>query len=1718
MTNTSTPRAGIFRFLNLLAAFSLLLVAGAASAQNTATTIFVETGGLDTRSGTAPNVVSGQVYQGRVVGPLRTITRALELLDDPGYSNVTTISVAAGDYAEDVFIDNALYDVDGITFESRLEANNAATVVTIDGDIVFAGNNLTFGGGDANGFEIGGDSAGDGLPDDAPGGSGEEAFDVFNDTFNSSAAPDDLTRRNQATQAAIATAGNLIVFKGGTVQLVPGDVMYVPDADVLVVGGTATGSVVAQGSTDLYYNLNRNYPAGAELPATLTGGTSSLIVQLNADNTPGAGPQSPTTDPTDDEGESDLELRLPDGVTFTGDAAGEPDNFVFLYGDNDLEGDVTVSGQVDFFADSQSGFSLYDGSDETHYANFGDIIITSGGYADFTNDGALSQANSRVLFAPAPAIREVDSIDVDGTADIEGIVFRVLGDFDNDGVVLTDFDGDGFADTYLSLAGDEDAVFSPGPNFNIEYLAIGNDRFTESVDGQFEGDDKVVTFTDDVTINTQFGFFFVSDNAEAALGGEVVTLAGDDSFAIINGLVSSTELGAIEFAADDGSPQYIAGEGTFSNLVVSTIDPGSDWGPDLVVLPLGAFIIQSQFANFESGGDTNLEFTGTLALATAGINIVGEDFLGTANGADLSPAENAAQTAGVLVVLNDPNQETVIKSEPFAGTLNIEGTFNFEDEQFSLNYQGDVVGDYGDNPFEVGLEFDTENLVNLTANGSGIVDASGLPTLNPFSGTNKYNTDEGRIRGNLTVTSLDAAAGLTNLDIDEDGDFDDNQDDDGDGTELFTLVLPVDDVPDPTDDDANTVVDGMTLVGPGAEIALLSGSTLRLRGDATIDGYITGGSDGLEADLLIDADDDGVFEPGGDDVVANDASTLFLDDQATEGDGYIVLDTDRSSVNKDAAGIVINGNVSITDVTIGRNSTTALYDFQTDIVDANADDVLTLSGTDIYGNVILDGSMTLAGPGVTLTGDQDGIQDEEINNIVKVGGTLAMGEFDLNVEFEDKNNDTSSTDGERAIVDLTDATVTATTGYLYINSDTIDESTPTQSVRLTANGTELPNLWIDSPVDVIGSVRVTNAYVQSGDSFNTTPGDLDNADGIAIADDVTVLFNDGATGTPGLDYEMGINLRTLVGAQASNAALLVADALTRVGPDADNANVYTFGNTSAGIPARDSADPDLATAVGSIAEVGTFGLGQTTSWVRDLVFGSTANGGFLNLAGHRVYTLGDVDVDGSYAINNFQATGSCTSGGGSFVPVRGCATDPISEIGFAGGEDAELMNPSGETFWGQGVDLRIAKDEAEDIVSLTNRDGSDDGAPIVFDDVFDALQVASNPDVQFFGGADEILILQTGVLMAGIASEDLESDETYIRLDHENALNLSIGQGQDNGQGFVFAREDGSFIADDQAVEIDDDDSYISGNVRKRIANREDVNVLITTGTGDIEVAEIDVAPGRVIFPTGESLEDGDDSSYAPFVFDFESAGPGEEFGTRELSVTYIDESPGMNDSLPLADGTSGPGLIEGVADFSWRLQTVGAALGQDTQFNIEARSDEYVVTGSSDDIELVRRQTGNEDLNDYVAIGGDAEVFELDGDEGDDTIVVQESVEESFLGPQGTLVTFGLAVSTRPVANTPDSPTVPTEFAFHGNLPNPFNARTALSFDLPEAAEVTVEVFDVMGRRVLNVDNKALNAGAEQRIELDGSGLASGVYVFRMRAEGASQTWTQAGQITLAR
>ena len=74
----------------------------------------------------------------------------------------------------------------------------------------------------------------------------------------------------------------------------------------------------------------------------------------------------------------------------------------------------------------------------------------------------------------------------------------------------------------------------------------------------------------------------------------------------------------------------------------------------------------------------------------------------------------------------------------------------------------------------------------------------------------------------------------------------------------------------------------------------------------------------------------------------------------------------------------------------------------------------------------------------------------------------------------------------------------------------------------------------------------------------------------------------------------------------------------------------------------------------------------------------------------------------------------------------------------------------------------------------------------------------------------------------------------------------------------------------------------------------------------------------------------------------------------------------------------------------------------------------------------------------------------------------------------------------------------VPQEFALKQNYPNPFNPVTTIEFDLAQAGEVSLKVYNLLGQEVATLVNDNLQANRYQ-VRWDATGFASGMYVYRL-------------------
>jgi len=189
--------------------------------------------------------------------------------------------------------------------------------------------------------------------------------------------------------------------------------------------------------------------------------------------------------------------------------------------------------------------------------------------------------------------------------------------------------------------------------------------------------------------------------------------------------------------------------------------------------------------------------------------------------------------------------------------------------------------------------------------------------------------------------------------------------------------------------------------------------------------------------------------------------------------------------------------------------------------------------------------------------------------------------------------------------------------------------------------------------------------------------------------------------------------------------------------------------------------------------------------------------------------------------------------------------------------------------------------------------------------------------------------------------------------------------------------------------------------------------------------------------------------------------------GTADFDITSIDPATVA---------------LEGVPALRWNIEDVSTPVGEDAE---ECECNEIGVDGFDDLTlkfyrSLIVEALGEVYDGDVVALTITGELSDGTAFEGTDCVVIRGNSQpaEEFSPPEEEL----------PIA------------VLLGNFPNPFNPTTEISFSLPNASDVKLEVYNVMGQRVTTLADRFMEAG-EHTVQWDAGSFSSGVYFYRLEA-----------------
>lgn len=89
------------------------------------------------------------------------------------------------------------------------------------------------------------------------------------------------------------------------------------------------------------------------------------------------------------------------------------------------------------------------------------------------------------------------------------------------------------------------------------------------------------------------------------------------------------------------------------------------------------------------------------------------------------------------------------------------------------------------------------------------------------------------------------------------------------------------------------------------------------------------------------------------------------------------------------------------------------------------------------------------------------------------------------------------------------------------------------------------------------------------------------------------------------------------------------------------------------------------------------------------------------------------------------------------------------------------------------------------------------------------------------------------------------------------------------------------------------------------------------------------------------------------------------------------------------------------------------------------------------------------------------------------------------------------------PVLAVVGQSSIPQQFALHANYPNPFNPTSTIQYDIPEAANVTLVIYDILGREVIRLVDRQIQPGYHRAVwdakDHVGGAMPTGIYFARL-------------------
>lgn len=212
------------------------------------------------------------------------------------------------------------------------------------------------------------------------------------------------------------------------------------------------------------------------------------------------------------------------------------------------------------------------------------------------------------------------------------------------------------------------------------------------------------------------------------------------------------------------------------------------------------------------------------------------------------------------------------------------------------------------------------------------------------------------------------------------------------------------------------------------------------------------------------------------------------------------------------------------------------------------------------------------------------------------------------------------------------------------------------------------------------------------------------------------------------------------------------------------------------------------------------------------------------------------------------------------------------------------------------------------------------------------------------------------------------------------------------------------------------------------------------------------------------------------------------------LHAKYISDAPGGESGSYYTASPTSSGIFDGLGDINFDNGTHGT-IDVDWPDAITTIDDGSVTNNDLSYKGITSSSKGYSGIS-YVGYSGD-------GNQIGKVIYLAFPFETIYVDSQRIAVfdAFMLYMDKIIIGVDENDNIIPNDYSLKQNYPNPFNPSTIISFAIPNATNVKISIFDLLGQKVEMLVNQDFGAG-NHKVEFNASGLSSGIYYYRMEAD----------------